>query len=86
MVHQSKVDTDAFDDDEKKDGDEEEICGEVMRHNEEHRGEYQRDNIFFLIHGFHEEITRQYHEEMSQGQGCGMTGLIHVEGDDCKEQ
>jgi len=40
----------AFNDDNKEDGDEEEIGGKMMRHDEKHGGDHQWDKVFFLIH------------------------------------
>jgi hypothetical protein len=66
-IHRSKIDTDAFDDDDKENGDKEEIGGEMMRHDEKHRRDHQWDKVFFLIHVFQEKITGEYHEKMAHG-------------------
>jgi hypothetical protein len=58
----------------------------MMGHDEKHCGDHQWDKVFFLIHVLQEKITAEHHEEMTHGQGSGMTGLVHVEGDDCEEQ
>jgi len=77
---------DAFYDNDKEDGNEEEVGSKMMRHDEKYGGNHQWEKVFFLIHVFQEKITGEHHKEMSHRQGCGMTSLIHVEGDDCKEQ
>ena len=57
----------AFNDNNKEDGDQEEVGGEMMRHNKKYRGDQQGNHVFLLVHKFKEQVRGEYHEEMPHG-------------------